>query len=214
MSPWGRRIRKLRFLALHAEELARDRVGFDAEALAVGSLDRPQDDRPLQQGRDHLASSLGIALQHVGVGTRPEIHVYDPQGWILDAHPFAFRRICYSGAIRAMSDESAPKLVHLIYCSAARERFTPQTLAQLLQHARRHNAEQGLTGMLLYTEGSFFQVLEGEEKAVDALFASIAGDQRHFGVTVIVREPISRRAFADWTMGFADMSAVEVDSVG
>jgi EAL domain-containing protein (putative c-di-GMP-specific phosphodiesterase class I) len=112
-----------------------------------------------------------------------------------------------------MANEPAPMMIHIIYCSAARVKFTPQTLAELLRHARRNNAEQGVTGMLLYTDGSFFQVLEGEEKTVDALFASISRDQRHAGVSVIIREPIARRAFADWTMGLADMSAIEIDSV-
>lgn len=104
-------------------------------------------------------------------------------------------------------------IIHLIYCSAARARFTPAALAQLLRQAREHNSQHGVTGVLLYTDGSFFQVLEGEESTVDTLFARISRDLRHTGVTLIIREPIARRAFADWTMGYAGMTAAEVASV-
>lgn len=112
-----------------------------------------------------------------------------------------------------MRNEPGQTLIHLIYCSAARERFTPRMLAELLQDARRFNSQHGITGILLYTDGSFFQVLEGDEKTLDALFASISRDPRHNQVTLIIREPIRRRTFADWTMGYADMSAAEVNSI-
>lgn len=64
--------------------------------------------------------------------------------------------------------------------------------------------------MLLYVDGSFFQVLEGSADAVDALFARIALDPRHRSVVTIIREPISQRAFGEWTMGFANMTREEV----
>lgn len=102
-----------------------------------------------------------------------------------------------------------PQLIHLVYASAARREHSDEELARLLEAAGRRNAELGITGMLLHIEGSFFQVLEGEAEAVDGLFARIASDPRHGGVTVIVREPIVRRAFAGWTMAYAALGAEE-----
>lgn len=104
-------------------------------------------------------------------------------------------------------------MIQLIYCSAAREPFTPQILGQLLHKARSYNAQHDITGILLYTDGSFFQVLEGEEAPVDALFGNISRDARHSQVTLIIREPIRRRAFANWTMGYAEMTAAEVNAI-
>ena len=98
-------------------------------------------------------------------------------------------------------------LIHCIYASTATRAFTDGELESLLCHARASNAERGLSGILLYVDGSFFQVLEGEAATVDALYQRIAGDPRHERVTVIIREPIARRAFADWSMGFAEMAA-------
>ncbi len=106
-----------------------------------------------------------------------------------------------------------PELIHLIYCSAASKPFSREDLAELLTKARRNNEQCGVTGMLLYTEGSFFQILEGEPETVDALFETIAEDERHTDLTRIIREPIVDRSFGDWTMGYADITSEELDSI-
>ncbi|MBN2430919.1 MAG: diguanylate phosphodiesterase [Acidobacteria bacterium] len=105
------------------------------------------------------------------------------------------------------------KLIHLIYCSAAKTSFPPEEFQRLLERARLRNTELGITGMLLYADGSFFQVLEGEENVIDGLFDRIARDQRHQDITLIIREPIARRAFADWTMGYAAITAADIGDI-
>jgi EAL domain-containing protein (putative c-di-GMP-specific phosphodiesterase class I) len=106
-----------------------------------------------------------------------------------------------------------PDLIHLVYSSAATHPFSRGELTELLTKARRNNEQQGLTGMLLHTEGSFFQVLEGPPEAVDALFDAIKRDKRHTKVTLIIREPIARRSFGDWTMGHAEITPEEADAI-
>jgi hypothetical protein len=64
--------------------------------------------------------------------------------------------------------------------------------------------------MLLYAEGSFFQVLEGPADQVDALYTRIEGDHRHCQVTRIIREPIPKRYFDAWTMGFCKVTREEL----
>jgi hypothetical protein len=100
----------------------------------------------------------------------------------------------------------APSLIHLIYASAATSRLTAEGLARLLQSARDNNARLGLTGMLLYADGSYFQVLEGTPDAVNALYWQIERDERHAQVTRIITEPIPRRFFSEWSMGYSDLS--------
>jgi len=63
---------------------------------------------------------------------------------------------------------------------------------------------------LLYTKGSFFQVLEGEPAVVDATFDRITRDPRHDKITVIIREPIAERSFEDWSMGYAALAQEEL----
>jgi hypothetical protein len=102
------------------------------------------------------------------------------------------------------------QLIHCIYASKASPSFEENAIPQLLDAARRNNAGRGITGILLYVEGNFFQVLEGEEAAVNGTFEAIRGDDRHDRVTLIIREPIWERSFREWTMGFANVDMSEI----
>ena len=108
-----------------------------------------------------------------------------------------------------------PSLEHIIYASVATQSFGAQQLAELLQKARASNELHGLTGMLLHSDadGSFLQVLEGESAAIDQLYRKLLLDKRHSHLTLIIREPIPERHFAEWTMGFSSVSADKLSKV-
>jgi hypothetical protein len=99
-------------------------------------------------------------------------------------------------------------LEHLIYASVATAEFGAPQLTELLEKATAANELTGLTGILLHSDAdsSFFQVLEGDPEAIDRLLTKLRADKRHSHLTIIIREPIAERAFADWTMGFASVS--------
>ncbi len=103
--------------------------------------------------------------------------------------------------------------MHLIYTSAATPEFQLPDLKTILQGAYSKNARRAVTGMLLYISGTFFQVLEGEEPALMELFTVISTDSRHTSLTRIIHEPIARRAFGDWTMGFAQIAPAELQTI-
>ena len=90
----------------------------------------------------------------------------------------------------------------LIYVSAAKRQMTEDELADLLRACRKNNQRNGITGMLLYKDGDFMQVLEGKEETVKQLYAKIKTDARHHMVTQIVERKIDSRTFGDWSMGF------------
>ncbi len=102
-------------------------------------------------------------------------------------------------------------LIHCIYASTAVGADDPLDPPALLEAGRRHNARHAITGLLLAVEGDFIHVLEGEADAVDELFLHIANDPRHLAVTEIVREPIVRRHFAAWHLGFVAVERVAVE---
>ncbi|MEM9483137.1 MAG: EAL domain-containing protein [Cyanobacteria bacterium P01_F01_bin.116] len=104
-------------------------------------------------------------------------------------------------------------LIHLIYSSAATFPMQDADLIQLLEKSRENNSQTEITGMLLYENGSFFQILEGEPGAVDKLYERISQDDRHTKSVVIIREPIAKRAFGKWTMGFAKLGSQELDEI-
>lgn len=108
-----------------------------------------------------------------------------------------------------------PALEHLIYASVATHNFQPSELAELLQKARATNERCALTGMLLHvdSDGSFFQAIEGETQAIDQLWERLIRDKRHSQLTRIIREPIARRSFEGWTMGFSSVSSEKLRQV-
>lgn len=104
-------------------------------------------------------------------------------------------------------------LMHLIYTSAATPKFHLPDLKTILHGAHTKNAQRAVTGMLLYTTGTFFQVLEGEKAVLMDLFTIISADPRHHSVTRIIHEPIAQRAFGDWTMGFVQLDPEELKGI-
>ncbi len=104
-------------------------------------------------------------------------------------------------------------LVHCIYCSAATTGFSRADLATLLAECREKNAKAGLTGMLLYSDRTFFQVLEGDRPVVEALLERLTLDKRHERVTKIILEPIEERSFAQWTMGHSKITRKELADI-
>jgi hypothetical protein len=105
---------------------------------------------------------------------------------------------------------SQATLFHIGYVSTQRRPMGSDELLALLEEARRYNEEQEVTGILLHRDGSFFQVLEGEEGAVRAVFDRVARDARHERVEVLFEEPLQEREFADWRMGFVELDGVDV----
>ena len=74
--------------------------------------------------------------------------------------------------------------------------------------ALSRNAASHVTGAL-YLDGSlFFQVLEGREADVRAIYDAIKADPRHRDVRLIASGPLRSRRFAGWSMKFVDRSAL------
>jgi hypothetical protein len=109
---------------------------------------------------------------------------------------------------------SVEKLIQHIYCS--RSSFAgPETsrhgvdpsAGKILMQARVNNRTNGLTGVLCFGDGCFFQCLEGEENAIDKLALKIKEDNRHCDLTVLSRKVIETRSFERWEMKFVAVQA-------
>lgn len=95
----------------------------------------------------------------------------------------------------------------IIYTSAASRLLDPGELSAILESARRNNQRLGVTGILLYANGSFLQVLEGDEPVVRELYGRIHGDARHYRVRVLRERTVPTRSFGTWSMGFVALEA-------
>jgi hypothetical protein len=93
-------------------------------------------------------------------------------------------------------------MIQISYLSRASSPFSSEQLLALLQQCHANNTARGITGMLFYGNGTFLQVIEGAETAVDELVGRIARDSRHDDIRILSRKPIERREHPDWTMGF------------
>jgi hypothetical protein len=98
-------------------------------------------------------------------------------------------------------------MYHLVYISQARENMTLTTLVVLLMQARALNERHHVTGALVYGDGQFMQVMEGEEAVVKDLYTRVAKDARHYDVCTLAEGPIATRSFAQWSMAFGEVAA-------
>lgn len=70
-----------------------------------------------------------------------------------------------------MNQTTDTNLVECIYSSAAIKEFSPAELEELLAVSRKNNSKLGITGILLYEKGFFFQILDdGRAKKLLAAF--------------------------------------------
>ena len=95
---------------------------------------------------------------------------------------------------------------HIVYQSTALGHLTANDLRSLLRQCRANNLRNGITGLLLYCNGNFLQVLEGPPEPVRQLYENIRADLRHTSVVTLSDGPVERRIFMDWTMGFQYLS--------
>ncbi len=86
--------------------------------------------------------------------------------------------------------------------SSATQLMSNDELLELLKISRENNEKKNLTGMLLYGEGAFVQVLEGEDETVDSTYEIIKADPRHKSLIQIISGKIDKRIFPNWSMGF------------
>lgn len=101
-------------------------------------------------------------------------------------------------------------MITLVYTSAATRLMSDTELTDLLTKAREKNARLDITGMLIYHDGNFLQVLEGRDAAVRRLYDTIARDPRHTGIIKIIDRPVQERQFSEWAMAFRQLSDSEI----
>ena len=103
-------------------------------------------------------------------------------------------------------------LVRLLYVSRATE-STTESLEAILQRARCHNAEHGITGILCYSNNIFMQLLEGSRDEVNCLYSEIQRDSHHTNVQLLHYDEITEREYPGWTMGLVDIDQLNTSII-
>jgi hypothetical protein len=78
---------------------------------------------------------------------------------------------------------------------------SPAVLDAVFAEAVAFNASAGITGALLFLDGRYAQILEGDEAAITGLYDRISGDARHDHVTFGYLIETEGRLFPGWSMG-------------
>ncbi len=93
-------------------------------------------------------------------------------------------------------------LVELSYLSEAVSDMSFLGLMRLLESARAFNQTNGITGILLYDNQQFGQIIEGERASVMKAWKRIQEDKRHHRIELLEIREISERSYPDWLLRF------------
>ena len=93
-------------------------------------------------------------------------------------------------------------LVELSYLSEAVSDMSFLGLMRLLESARAFNQKNEITGILLYDNQQFGQVIEGERASIMKVWKRIQEDKRHHRVELLEIREIAERSFPDWLLRF------------
>ncbi len=93
-------------------------------------------------------------------------------------------------------------LYNLCYVSSAKNNLPKSELEDLFRVNKRNNTELDISGILVYNNGNFLQILEGERQKINKLFVKICRDSRHNNLIKLIHTSIEERIFDDYESGF------------
>ncbi|MEZ2415875.1 BLUF domain-containing protein [Muriicola sp. E247] len=96
-------------------------------------------------------------------------------------------------------------IFQLTYRSRAAEGLTASKIMEIVGEAVTFNKQHDITGCLVFDQGFFIQLLEGEKGIVEQLYTQIKKDKRHFQFEILSKGSTSMRQFKSWDMGYISM---------
>lgn len=102
-------------------------------------------------------------------------------------------------------------LVRLLYVSRSANQETDPA-ESILAACRKHNPENGITGVLCHGKGIYLQMVEGGRDEVNAMYARILADKRHKDVVLLAYEEINERRFGCW-MGLVNLAKINASTI-
>ena len=99
-------------------------------------------------------------------------------------------------------------MIRVVYASRPTGR-TQTELDDIVNISARNNARSGITGVLLFDDDYYLQILEGPEEAVDALLETLKQDPRHTDMSVVFRTRIESTSFSEWSMQLMENDAAQ-----
>ncbi len=91
----------------------------------------------------------------------------------------------------------------ICYVSTAVPGLDNEQIQEILDVSERNNNQKNITGILLFSEGNFFQVLEGDKKILDELYEVIRQDKRHHSLMKILNKKVEEPKFDSYVCSFS-----------
>lgn len=101
----------------------------------------------------------------------------------------------------------------LVYTSCATREMNKKDLTELLEVSRDKNARLNITGLLVYHNREFIQLLEGAKKDIFDLYDTICEDERNTQNQLLWDGEIKQRSFTDWAMAFVDTRDIDTSEL-
>lgn len=108
-----------------------------------------------------------------------------------------------------LADSSLPRLSHVVYCSRAADGVDDAEVDRIVAASRRHNPARGITGVLVFGGGAFFQWIEGPRAELQQLMAILHADRRHHDIVSLDEsEEVRERLYPAWDMERVDAADI------
>ena len=89
----------------------------------------------------------------------------------------------------------------IIYISKLTTPISCEDIESIGVVSNRNNSRINITGILVFFEKMFFQIIEGDDEKVDQLYNKIGNDERHHDILRLKTEyDINERLFPNWNM--------------
>ncbi|MFO7719471.1 MAG: BLUF domain-containing protein [Gillisia sp.] len=88
------------------------------------------------------------------------------------------------------------------YVSTASRDLPKEEIVKILEETQIRNNKHGVNGLLIYSDGNFFEVLEGAEIMIKDLFKIIREDTRHKNILTIFEKEVDKPFFDDKDANF------------
>jgi len=93
----------------------------------------------------------------------------------------------------------------VIYASQRSPDFKISEIVQMLKDAQNYNYNNGISGLLIYGNDRFLQVIEGIKAPLSVLYSRITKDDRHHSIKTMTEEDIDMPSFNLWRMLFINL---------
>lgn len=94
----------------------------------------------------------------------------------------------------------------VVYISNALRLIEKEQLDELFYQSVKNNETNEITGVLLYKEGTFIQILEGEDQILSDMLKVIERDKRHNNIMIVLDRIITKRLFTNFKTGLSTLN--------